>query len=118
MLRKWVYVAKTLRHLKAPSNVINAAQEIDNILVNLGLDHNTPRWMDYISKHEYINEDWSSVRYLMGEPDFCSACFDVNNIDINCSNCLLSKGNASCTPRSVYANDYCKIISDYINYRC
>ena len=118
MLRKWEYTAKVLKNLKAPNKIINAAYEIDNILVNIGLDHNTPRWIDYMSEHEYQNEDWSSLRYLMSDPTYCSACFDVYDNDINCSDCLLSTGSTSCTPRSVYANDYCRMISDYIGNKC
>ncbi len=115
MLRKWEYIAKVLRNLNAPSKIINAAQEIDNILVNLGLNHNTPSWIKYVSENEYQNEDWNSLDGIICNATYCSACFDINDNDINCLDCLLSKGNISCTPRSLYTDDYYRIVSNYIN---
>lgn len=121
MLRKWEYTVKVLKNLKAPNKVVNAAQEIDNILANLGIDHNTLQWTYYASENEYQYEDWNSLDDLIGNANYCSACFDIDNNDINCSDCLLSKGmqiGTSCTPRNVYADDYYRIVADYARYKC
>lgn len=118
MLRKWEYTAKVLENLKAPKKVIDAAQEIDNILVGLGLDHNTSQWIDYVSHNEYQDEDWYSLSDIVGEAVFCSACFDADDNDINCRCCKLSKGRVfSCTPRSVYPIDYCRVVTHYVSDR-
>jgi len=101
MLRKWEYIAKALKNLKAPKKVIDAAQEIDNILLSLGLDHNTSSWFNYASEKGYQNEDWDSLFDVIGEAVYCSACFDIDDNDVSCSACLLSKGmqtGTSCTP--------------------
>lgn len=118
MLRKWEYIAEALKNLGAPNKIISAAQEIDNILVSLGLGYNTSYWIDYISGNEYQNEGWKSLCGIVYDATYCSACLDINDRDIKCSLCLLSKGmgrDTSCTPRSVYADDYYVIVSDYVN---
>lgn len=120
MLRKWEYTAKALKNLKAPKKVIDAAQEIDNILLSLGLDHNTLLWINYVSENDYQNEDWNSLFDIIGEAVYCSACFDIDDNDVNCLDCLLSKGmsiGTSCTPRNVYADDYYRIVIDYMRDR-
>lgn len=120
MLRKWEYIAEALKNLKAPKKVIDAAQEIDNILLSLGLDHNTLSWINYASENEYQNEDLDSLLDIIGEAVYCSACFDIDDNDVSCSDCLLAKGmnvGISCTPRDVYADDYYRIIMNYVRDR-
>lgn len=36
-MRKWQYIANALKHKNAPKKVVNAAEEIDSILVSIGL---------------------------------------------------------------------------------
>jgi len=117
MLRKWEYITEVLKNLKAPKKVINASQELDTILVNLGLGYNTQKWIDYVSQNNCQSEDWDSLFDIMGEAVYCSACFDINDNDVKCSDCLLSKGmniGTSCTPRDVYADDYYRIVMGYV----
>jgi hypothetical protein len=125
MLRKWEYIARALRNMKAPSKVINAAQELDNILVSLGLDYNTSYWAVYESENKYQDEYLGSLCSIIYNATYCTACFDINNEDVNCSDCALSKGMGkymgkyiSCTPRSLYADDYYKIVTDYVVSKC
>jgi hypothetical protein len=116
VLRKWEYMAKALKNLKAPGKVINAAQELDSILVNLGLDYNTRYWIAYTSQSEYQDECWYSLLKVLYNATYCSACFDIDGNEVDCSCCILSKGmNTVCTPRGVYADDYYSIVANYIN---
>jgi hypothetical protein len=115
MLRKWEYTAKALENLKAPKRVINAAQEVDNILVDLGLDYNTSYWISYVSKRKFQDEDLSSLNFIIGNVTFCSACTDTDGDDVDCSDCKLSGGDVDCTPRYLYADDYYGIVARYMN---
>jgi hypothetical protein len=116
MLRQWEYITEALKNLKSSSKVVNAAQELDNILVSLKLDYNTPHWIDYVSNNEYQNEDWDSLYDIVNSTIYFSACCDICGESKNCSNCLLSEGiRGSCTPRSKYADDYYRIVMNYVS---
>lgn len=116
MLRQWEYITETLKNLRSSSKVVNAAQELDNMLVSLKLDYNTPRWIDYVSKREYQNEDWDSLYDITIIPVYCSACCDICGESKYCSDCLLSEGICgSCTPRDKYAEDYYRTVTKYVS---
>ena len=97
--RKWKYIADQLRELNAPKKVINAAIEIDNILVDLGLGFNTQDWC------EYYYSQTLSLYGLVHNANSCSAC-------TRCDTCVMGD-STSCTPRRKYADDYYRIVSDW-----
>ena len=116
MLRQWEYITEALKNLKSSSKVINTAQELDNTLVNLKLDYNTPLWIDYVSRREYQNEDWDSLFDVINVAVYCSACYDIYGKHKYCSDCLLSEGICeSCTPRSKYADDHYRKVMKYVS---
>lgn len=103
--RKWKYIADRLKLLNAPEKVINAATQIDNIMVKLGLGYNTPYW----ERHYLEYPEPEDLHDLIFYQSSCTACVDCDSV---CSRCKLGhKGN--CTPRSKYADDYFHIVGHW-----
>ena len=111
--RKWEYITAQLEERHAPTKVINAAAEVDNLLVQLGMGYHTLSW-----KYKYLyslhNKD---VRYydlyydVVMDTLSCTACEEVAPF---CFLCRL--GNSSgCTPRKKYADDYFKIVHHWVS---
>lgn len=103
--RKWVFIADKLRMLNAPKKVINAAVELDRLMVKLSLGDNTPYWERHYNEYR-VSEDLGDLDKLIFCRASCTACVDVDNMCVNCK--LGIKGN--CTPRSRYADNYFYII--------
>lgn len=104
--RKWEYIANKLKKMKAPAKVVNAAQELDNILVELGLGWNTEAWNAYSTE--------CLLYYLVVSGNTCTACVQAEE----CRFCLLGADPVNetdyyCTPRNKYADNYYKIVRDW-----
>lgn len=108
--RKWEYIADQLRKLKAPKKVINAAVEIDNLMVKLDLGYNTPQW-EQLTYYRRAPVTHKSLRLygLVNNAQSCTACMEAEF----CSRCKLgTKGQ--CTPRSRYADNYYLIVLQWL----
>ncbi len=103
--RKWKYIADRLKLLNAPEKVINAATQIDNIMVKLGLGYNTPYWERHYL--EYLKSE--DIHDLIFCQPSCTACVDCDNMCFRCK--MGVKGN--CTPRSRYADSYFYIVGHW-----
>jgi len=105
---KWKYITEKLQEQKAPSKVVNAAREIDNALVSLGLGYNTNEW-------EEQSKEILSISFLVGDVRSCAACLDarLRDPEVPCYACKLGD-ITSCTPRSKYADDYLRIVQNYV----
>ena len=104
---KWMFIAAWLIELKAPIKVVNAAIEIDNALIALGLGHNTPKWdKDYDSVSQWDRSTYPLLHNLIMSDSYCSACYEV---DYDCGLCKLGDHH-HCTPRSRYAANYFSIV--------
>jgi len=110
-MRKWEYIANALKYKNAPKKVINAAEEIDNILVSIGFGWDTEDWELYEGSPE--NESWTDIGRLVNDRSCCPACYDCYN---NCPDCILGN-EEGCTPRSKYADNYFHIVNEYVRNR-
>jgi len=103
---KWMFIATWLIELKAPKKVVNAAIEIDNALIGLGLGNNTEFWEDMYNYEIYTFK----LIDLINCTDSCTACFFAYP---HCKKCTFgSPGN--CTPRSKYADQYFLIVYSWV----
>ena len=109
-MRKWQYIAKSLEFKNAPTKIINAAKEIDNILVELGLGWDTYMWSFYEMRHNYEDESWDHIREIVNNTNFCPACVACSN---RCENCILGD-EQRCTPRDNFADNYFLMVTHYI----
>ena len=101
--RKWVYITQELFKLNAPFKVLNAAIELDNALVRLGLGYNTADWIAMYPTKPCIS------KLIVNKPS-CSACEQ----SIFCNYCVLGD-YYSCTPRNKHADDYYGIVGNWIS---
>jgi len=113
-MRKWQYIAKFLELENAPVKITNAAKEIDNILVGLGLGGDTSAWNSYDKFHNYKEESWDGIHDIINNTSFCPACVICG---YNCENCILGD-EERCTPRDKYADNYFLIVSNYVCRIC
>lgn len=100
--RKWEYITERLKEINAPKKVINAAVELDNLMVELGLGNNTPYW----ERHHTEFYGRKELNTLISSKQTCTACVDAKN---KCDNCKLGILR-HCTPRSKYPVDYFAIV--------
>lgn len=108
---KWVFISNWLKELGAPEKVINAATEIDNALIGLGLGYNTKEWEeDYDHVSRWNRADPTTLKKLIMNGYYCSACDDVDEL---CSKCKLGEV-MSCTPRSKHADQYFTIVRRWV----
>jgi hypothetical protein len=103
--RKWEYIADQLRELNAPKKVINAATELDNIMVKLGLGFSTSYW----ERHYLEFSEPEDLHNLIFCQSSCTACEDCSRM---CYRCKLGTKN-ECTPRSRYADEYFHIVGHW-----
>ncbi|MDD5617364.1 MAG: hypothetical protein PHH85_14310 [Candidatus Methanoperedens sp.] len=116
-LRKWEYIAQALEHHQAPAEIIEAAKDLDRALVNCGLTHNTPAWLDYESCNSPDREDWIRLDDIVIGSMYCSACTTDNGKTIPCERCELNRGltkEISCTPEFVYGKDIFNIVKSFV----
>ena len=110
--RKWKFIADKLKEFNAPLKVVNAAIELDNITVSLGLGYNTPYW----ARHSDEIHTAVDVNDMIFSRRSCTACAEVNN---NCDDCRMGE-YGHCTPRKKYADDYFGIVgrwsSEHLRY--
>lgn len=100
--RKWEYIAERLEEINAPKKVINAAIELDDIMVGLGLGDNTSYWERHYT--EFCGK--KELNTLISSRQTCTACVDAKN---KCEDCKLGILRY-CTPRSKYPDDYFAIV--------
>lgn len=110
-MRKWQYIADALRIKGSPEKVINAAKEIDAALVRLGLGNAGFEYGPYKEGNSHKSESWADISDMVYDVGNCSACCDCEQ---QCENCKLG-GGGHCTPRSKHADDYFKVITDYVS---
>jgi len=105
--RKWEYITNKLKKFNAPVKVVSAAQEIDKILVELGLGWNTEAWSAYsAAKH--------SLFHVVASKKTCTACVQAEE----CYRCVLggyvvNERGYYCTPRNKYADNYFGIVTSW-----
>jgi len=108
--RKWEYIATRLKEFNAPNKVHNAAIEIDNAMVRLGLGYHTGGWvMKYPICLKYppsMHELYS----LISDFSSCTACEDCKR---TCMHCKLGC-ERHCTPRSKHADQYYNIVRQWV----
>ncbi len=100
--RKWEYIADRLKEINAPKKVINAAIELDSLMVELGLGDNTSYW----ERHHTEFYGKEGLNTLISTRQTCTACLDAQN---KCEDCKLGIPRY-CTPRSKYPDDYFAIV--------
>lgn len=110
-MRKWQYIADALVIKCAPEKVINAAKKIDEALIELGLGNVGFEYGPCKGVNDHKNESWADISDMVYDVSNCSACCDC---DQQCENCKLG-GGGHCTPRSKHADDYFKVITDYVS---
>ena len=108
---KWEYIDTWLTNLNAPKKVINAAIEINNALVDLGLGDNTQDWeKDYDRISRVDRTSLSRLHDLIMTDLYCTACVNCEYI---CIHCKLGD-DSLCTPRHRYADDYFSIVRKWV----
>lgn len=109
---KWEFTADKLKQRGAPDDIVNAAIEIDNLLISLNLGYNTQEWINdynHIFNHEFM--DVKKLQALVYNTTFCSACDDCMTV---CEKCKL--GNIyNCTPSPPYPKNYFRIVNGWIS---
>lgn len=108
--RKWEYIADQLDRLKAPAKVVNAAIEIDNAMVKLGLGYHTDDWVKRYPVLLKYPPTITELHSLVSSHRSCTACLDCLSI---CTNCKLGT-ERQCTPRSKHADRYYGIVKRWI----
>lgn len=108
--RKWEYIADQLRLLNAPAKVVNAATEINNAMVRLGLGFHTDLWKKSYPICVKYEPSITQINKLIRSMGTCSACVESGYI---CSDCKLGAPKR-CTPRSKHADLYYSIVKDWI----
>ncbi len=108
--RKWEYITTQLRKFNAPSKVVDAAVEIDNAMVRLGLGFHTDLWKKRYPLCVKYEPSMYQLNKLIGSMGTCSACIESGYI---CSDCKLGAPKR-CTPRSKHADLYFSIVKDWV----
>lgn len=113
--RKWEYIADQLKKMKAPSKIIDAATEVDNLLTGLGFDPHTLPWLEDYSNFKETCIDFDLLFSILMEKDYCTACYDCSSI---CELCKLGgivrPHVIGCTPRSKYADMYFQMVRGWV----
>lgn len=107
--RKWEYIATRLKEINAPDKVVNAAIEIDNAMVRLGLGYNTTVWVNAYPHYVSNPPDTGGLYDIVMDRHSCSACVDSGYM---CFACKLGSAH-KCTPRSKHADKYFTIMKNW-----
>lgn len=121
MLRKWEFIAKALKDLNAPQDIIDSAEWIDKKLIELELGYNTPSW-EYYNKFHTENSNTCHLRTLNSillSTEFCSACTGKDGYEIECADCKLGNyndesGEYDCTSEQKYDKDHFNIVRKWV----
>jgi len=75
--RKWEFIKDYLEKRGAPKRVVEAATELDKLLVENKLDWNTPDWTQFYK--DFQDKDFSLDEFLeiIYSSRFCTACYQM-----------------------------------------
>lgn len=111
--RKWEYITLKLEEIDAPKKVINAAKNIDDEVVRLGLGYNTSQWRQHYEKHVKTKKVLTNSKTFLYDLCLCTDCCTACKECVECKNCLLGN-NKGCTPRNKYPDNYYMIVKNWL----
>jgi hypothetical protein len=100
--RKWEFLTRGLKTLKADNNIIEVAKGVNNMLLDYYDNPNTSNWIkDYeIYKNSPIT--YKLLSDVLGESDYCRPCVESHI----CSKCPFHDGGYVCCEEFRIVNDY------------
>jgi hypothetical protein len=100
--RKWEFLTRGLKTLKADKKVIEVAKEVNKMLSTYYDNPNTSRWIKDYKTYKNKPITYKLLSDVLGERDYCRPCVEC---DI-CRECPFHDGGYVCCAEYRIVNDY------------